>query len=257
MHQRQPGSATAVHLLVGRAPFVGKLAQAWPRTVALINSAAHPWYNLPLRSGAELSSDAYAMGPSKTALFPFAWGLQPDAAFAFSDAPVSVSSVVATTTRAHLSGGGGDASATAGAGGHRTGAGAGARAITVGADGNSTVTVTFAVQNTGTKRSAVTPQLYYSPPIAPRGLMRFPRRLVAFDKLWVGAGASIRGAALSFQLADGLGRWDEGRGGFVVDPGVYTLYLADCNINGVLDDARGCVQVSVCLFVSVNMTIHP
>ena len=49
------------------------------------------------------------------------------------------------------------------------------------------------------------------------------------------------------------GGW--GDGGFVVDPGVYTLYLADCNINAgcnsVLDDARGCVQVSV------NMTIHP
>ena len=40
----EQGGHGIVDLLVGRAPFTGKLAHAWPRTAALVNSAAHPWY---------------------------------------------------------------------------------------------------------------------------------------------------------------------------------------------------------------------
>ena len=107
-----------------------------------------------------------------------------------------------------------------------------------------TVRVQYTVKNEGAKRSAVTVQCYFKPPVAPRGIMRFPRRLVAFEKVWVDGGASTT-STVSFDKAEGFGRWDDKSNGFVVDPGTYTLYVADCNINGVLDDARGCVQASV------------
>ena len=155
----------------------------------------------------ELDKDAYSLGPSKTALFPFAWGLTPSAAFEFSQMAVH----------------------------------AGANA---GVSDPVDVSVSFVVRNTGTARSAATVQLYYSPPIAPRAVMRYPRRLIAFDKLWLGPAESMHGN-LSFDLHDGLSRWDERTNAFVVDRGKYKLFVAECNINGVLDDDRGCIQASV------------
>jgi len=45
-----------------------------------------------------------------------------------------------------------------------------------------------------------------------------------------------------FDVADGLGRYDERLGRIVVDGGVHGLFVGDCNINGVLDDDTWCEQ---------------
>jgi hypothetical protein len=52
------------------------------------------------------------------------------------------------------------------------------------------------------------------------------------------------GTSLSEIFYCRLGRWDDRAAAFVIDPGVYGVYASDCNVNGVLDDVRGCVQAS-------------
>jgi beta-glucosidase len=230
----QQGGPALLDLLTGRAPFSGKLAQAWPRTVGLINSAAHPWYGLPLRGGPALTRDAYSLGPSKTALFPFAHGIVPGAAFAFSGMVVRCGSGVAAVQVA-------------------AGAAAGLPPPLAECAKQGNATVEFVVRHSGTapRRSAVVAQLYYSPPIAPLGVMRYARRLLGFEKAWLQPGEA-RTLTLQFDVADGLGRYDERLGRFVVDGGVHGLYVGDCNINGVLDDDTGCEQLNSTITIAAN-----
>eukprot|EP01047_Picozoa_sp_COSAG01_P039906 COSAG01_NODE_3323_length_6256_cov_2.121813_3_plen_371_part_00 len=210
-HPGQFGGPALVDLLSGRAPFVGKLTQAWPRSVGHIarGSGVAPWFGIPLRQGTKLKGDAYASG-LKTPLFPFAHGLQPGAAFSFSHFELSTNEV------------------------SRTG----------------TVTATVSVQNSGTVRSAATVQLYYSPPIAPGGVMRFARRLVSFERVWVAAG-TVERVSLTFNVSESLSRYDEFcqvwhgdscAPGWVLDPGVYGLHIGDCCVSGVVNASATCAS---------------
>eukprot|EP01043_Picozoa_sp_COSAG02_P043353 COSAG02_NODE_3768_length_6264_cov_5.702676_5_plen_852_part_00 len=208
-HPGQFGAGALVDLLSGRFPFVGKLAQAWPRSVGHIaeGSGVAPWFGLPLRQGTNLERDAYASG-LKTPLFPFAWGIQPGAAFSFSNLELSAREVSATDR----------------------------------------VTVSVFVRNTGSVRSAATVQLYYSPPIAPGGVMRMARRLITFKRVWVAAEATEH-LQLAFDVSESLSRYDEFcqvwngdacAPGFVVDPGVYGLHIGDCCVSGVVNSTGTC-----------------
>ena len=218
-HPGEFGAPALVDLLAGRFPFVGKLAQAWPRSVGHIaeGSGVAPWFGIPLRQGTKLSGDAYASG-LKTPLFPFAWGIQPGAAFSFSHLELSAKEVSRT--------------------------------------GN--VTVAVSVQNSGTVRSAATVQLYYSPPIAPGGVMRFARRLVSFERVWISAGATQH-VTMAFNVSESLSRYDEFcqvwdgdscAPGWVVDPGEYGLHVGDCCVSGVVNSTATCQgQISTTLRV--------
>ena len=219
-HPGQFGGSALVDLISGRAPFVGKLTQAWPRSVGHIarGSGTGPWFGIPLRQGTKLTGDALASG-LKTPLFPFAFGLQPGAEFRFSDFELSAKAVSHTAT----------------------------------------VTATVTVRNSGTQRSAVTVQLYYSPPIAPGGVMRFARRLVSFERVWLDPAASER-VSLAFDVAEALGRYDEFcrewhgdescTPGWVTDRGIYGLHVGDCCVSGVVNSTETCFnQVSTTLRV--------
>ena len=207
-HPGQFGGAALVDLISGSAPFVGKLGQAWPRSVGHIaaGSGVGPWFGLPLRQGTKLTGDGYASG-LKTPLFPFAYGLQPGADFSFSGLTLSAANVTAAAA----------------------------------------VAVAVRVANSGSVRSTATVQLYYSPPIAPGGVLRFARRLVTFAKVWVAPGASER-VTLRFDVGEALSRYDEfGREwdaaltpGWTVDPGVYGLHVGDCCVSGVVDASATC-----------------
>ena len=154
----------------------------------------------------------------KTPLFPFAWGLTPGAEFRFSDFELSAKAVSRTAT----------------------------------------VTATVTVRNSGTKRSATTVQLYYSPPIAPGGIMRFARRLVSFERVWLAPAASER-VSMTLNVSDALSRYDEFcqvwdaqdcAPGFVVDPGVYGLHVGDCCVSGVVNASATCTNQVRCINLS-------
>ena len=205
----QFGAGALVDLLSGRFPFVGKLAQAWPRSVGHIaeGSGVAPWFGLPLRQGTDLQRDAYASG-LKTPLFPFAWGIQPGATFSFSHFELSAREVAAVDS----------------------------------------VTAAVSVQNSGSIRSAATVQLYYSPPIAPGGVMRIARRLISFQRVWIAAQATAH-VTMVFNVSDSLSRYDEFcqmwegetcAPGFVVDPGLYGLHVGDCCVSGVVNATSTC-----------------
>ena len=269
------GAAAVLDLITGRQPFVGKLTQAWPRSVGQIGAAGvGPWFGLPLRQGTDLNSDAYASG-LKTPLFPFGYGLQPGASFEFLNMRVSAHTVVISSSSA----------AAAAEQSHGTpnaslddpkhqfnqnynshgrnlpgttphpGSGSSSRTTTTTtptttATTNEIVNVAVDVRNTGIVRSAATVQLYYSPPPhSPYGVLRYARRLLAFERVWLAAGET-KTALMSFNATEAFSRFDETavvwdpslRPGFVVDPGNYTLYAGDCCISGVVADTFGCVQ---------------
>lgn len=203
----QFGAAAVLDLLTGRHPFVGKLTQAWPRSVGQIGAAGvGPWFGMPLRQGAGLTSDAYASG-LKTPLFPFGYGLQPGAQFRFLNMSVD--------RPPH--------------------------------SGDDWVNVSVTVRNDGAVRSAATVQLYYSPPVAPFGILRLARRLVTFERVWVAAGETTV-ARMGFNGTEALSRYDEMgpewdaalAPAFVLDAGWYTLHAGDCCVSGVVADTTGC-----------------
>ena len=232
----QEGGGALVDLVTGAAPFVGKLTQAWPRSVGQIGAAGvGPWFGLPLRQGTTLTGDAYAEG-LKTPLFPFAHGLQPGTDFVFSDLKLSRDTVTAASAMAAF----------------------GAAEV---------VNVTVRVTNNGAVSSAATVQVYFSPPLAPYGAMRFARRLAGFERVWVRAGEAVE-VTVGVKVGEELMRYDEWcalwggedgeeekeeeeeeRGekgdesckpGWTLDKGVYGFYVGDCCVNGVTDDSATC-----------------
>ena len=124
---------------------------------------------------------------------------------------------------------------------------------------NATVVVTVTARNVGTARSAVTAQLYYSPPVAPYGVLRHARRLITFQRARLGPGEATD-VVFRFEVADALSRWDEfaaewdqdASPGFVVDPGLHGLHVGDCCVSGVVDSSATCsddAQVSANIIV--------
>jgi hypothetical protein len=121
--------------------------------------------------------------------------------------------------------------------------------VQCGKQGSAAVSFTVRHSGGGAPRAAVVAQLYYSPPVAPLGVMRYARRLLGFDKVWLQAGEARR-LTISFDVADGLGRYDEREGRFVVDAGTHGLFVGDCNVNGVLEDDTGCKQLNGTIIIA-------
>ena len=90
--------------------------------------------------------------------------------------------------------------------------------------------------------------------------MRFARRLVSFERVWLDPAASER-VSLAFDVAEALGRYDEfcrewhgGSSctpGWVTDPGIYGLHVGDCCVSGVVNSTETCAnQISTTLRVA-------
>ena len=90
------------------------------------------------------------------------------------------------------------------------------------ADGTSPITVRVTVANTGRRRGAEVPQVYVS---FPEGAGEPPKRLVAFDKVWLAPGER-RVVTMTIDPTAAnhpLGVWDEGAQRWRVPAGRYTI----------------------------------
>ena len=57
------------------------------------------------------------------------------------------------------------------------------------------------------------------------------------------AAGEAQDCSLTFDVGDALSRWDERAQGYVTDAGQHGLFVGDCNVNGVMEDDRACVQL--------------
>jgi len=90
----------------------------------------------------------------------------------------------------------------------------------VGADDGEHVTLHVPVTNTGTRRGAEVVQCYVAPP-RPTRLVRPPKELKAFAKVWLDPGESTTVTLALDQRA--FSYWDPTQPGWRVDPGTYEL----------------------------------
>lgn len=105
-------------------------------------------------------------------------------------------------------------------------------------DASGTITATATVTNTGDVTGAATPQLYVTTPFASAAAERPAKRLLAFDRVVVEPGRSVR---VHFSApASQLAFLDEGSQTMKVDPGSYGLQLA-----GSVSDVRERASVQV------------
>ena len=106
--------------------------------------------------------------------------------------------------------------------------------------------ISVRVSNGGTKAGSAVVAAFYSPPFV-SGILRYPRRLVAFTRAFVNPGESIVVKDLVVNVDRDLTRWDEYENKFVLDQGEYGIHVGDCAVTGVLpqsDEACSHVQVS-------------
>jgi beta-glucosidase len=105
-------------------------------------------------------------------------------------------------------------------------------------DASGTITATAKVTNTGDVTGAATPQLYVTTPFAPASAERPAKRLLAFDRVVVKPGRSVR---VRFSApASQLAFLDEDTETMKVDRGTYGLQLA-----GSVSDVRQRASVQV------------
>ncbi|PWU48541.1 glycosyl hydrolase [Micromonospora globispora] len=104
------------------------------------------------------------------------------------------------------------------------------------ADGTEPIRVAFFVENTGKTAGAQVPQVYLGLPSATG---EPPKRLVAFEKVWLNPGQkklvelTIDPAASNHPLSI----WDSGRRQWTVTDGEYQVYVGDSSTNIVLSDS--------------------
>jgi hypothetical protein len=179
-----------------------------------VRSASAPWFQLPLREGG--AGDSYAFLEPQAALFAFSSGIIPGTRFAFSRLHPHVRQRGAT-----------GAGASGGVGG--------------------VIDVSVVVSNVGTAGGSALVALYYSPPVVPL-VLRYARRLVAFTRVSVPPGGSVR-ARLQVDVRRDLSRYDAALREYVVDAGKieHDYYMDDgCD--------TACVCVCVCVtFITINI----
>ena len=94
--------------------------------------------------------------------------------------------------------------------------------------------------------------VFYSPPFV-SGILRYPRRLVAFTRAFVNPGESIVVKDLVVNVDRDLTRWDEYENKFVLDQGEYGIHVGDCAVTGVLPQSDAtCSHVQVSETVSIH-----
>jgi beta-glucosidase len=87
---------------------------------------------------------------------------------------------------------------------------------------DGTVTVTVPVTNTGDRRGAEVVQCYVAPP-RPSRVVRPPKELKAFVKVWLDPGEQTIATLTLDERA--FAYWDRGEPGWRVDPGTYELHV--------------------------------
>jgi beta-glucosidase len=105
------------------------------------------------------------------------------------------------------------------------------------ADGTQPISIEFFLENTGTRAGAEVPQLYLGLPFQTG---EPPKRLVAFDKVWLNPGERTKVKLTIDPAASNhpLSVWNSGTGNWSTVPGFYPLYLgrssADIALRGTL-----------------------
>jgi len=203
----EAGAEALVDLLTGLENFSGRTASTWPRSAGHVGTPGHPWLQAPNSQGGGL------------------W-LPP---------------------REGLSGGTGDWAPL-----FPLGYGLDYTSWRLGglllpqlpvriADGGA-FQVNATLTNTGGADGAAVIFVAYS--VTVEGVMRYARRVAGFGRARAAAGVAAS-VSVSVRVAD-LERWAEGAQAYVVDAGVYTLYVGTCLVGtGVLPDGpQACEQLT-------------
>jgi len=214
----EAGSDALLDQLSGAENFGGRTATTWPASVGHIATPGHPWLQQPNSQGGGLwippREGLSGEGGDWSPLFPLGFGMD-YSSWEVSGLTLPSSPVTAAATTA---------------------------------PGNSSITslltfpVTLVVANTGGMEGATPIFIAYS--LTTQGVLRYARRVAAFTRVRVGAGGQSS-VTVNVRVGD-LERWDEGAGLYVVDPGVYTLYVGTCLVGtGVLPDKpNACKQLT-------------
>ena len=103
-------------------------------------------------------------------------------------------------------------------------------------DGTKLIKVQFFVENTGTRYGAEVPQVYLG---LPTSLGEPPKRLVAFEKVWLNPGEK-RKIQISIDpnsTNHPLGYWGSGAQNWVIADGEYQVYVGNSATNILLNDS--------------------
>jgi beta-glucosidase len=203
----EAGAEAIVDLLTGVENFSGRTAATWPRSAGHINTPGHPWLQAPNSQGGGLWL------PPREGLSGDGGNWAPlfPLGFGLDYTHWKLAALALPPAPVPIAGGGSfDVRATL------TNAG--------GADGAAVVFVAYSV--------------------TVEGVMRYARRVAGFARARVAAGAAAD-VSVSVRVSD-LEQWDEGSRAYVVDPGVYTLYVGTCLVGtGVLPDGPlACEQLT-------------
>jgi beta-glucosidase len=103
-------------------------------------------------------------------------------------------------------------------------------------DGSKPIKVQFFVENTGTRYGAEVPQVYLG---LPTSLGEPPKRLVAFEKVWLNPGEK-RKIQISIDPSSTnhpLGYWDSVAQDWVIADGQYQIYVGNSATNILVNDS--------------------
>ena len=110
--------------------------------------------------------------------------------------------------------------------------------------------ISVRVSNAGSKAGSAVVAVFYSPPFV-SGILRYPRRLVAFTRAFVNPDHSGQ-RWLKCSDRD-LTRWDVYENKLVLDQGEYWIHVGDCAVTGVLPQSdAACSHVQVSETVSIH-----
>jgi beta-glucosidase-like glycosyl hydrolase len=203
----EAGAEALVDLITGVENFSGRTASTWPRSVGHVGTPGHPWLQAPNSQGGGL-------------WLPPRDGLSGDAG---SWAPLFQLGFGLDYTRWKL-----------------TDLALPPAPVSIAAGGTFDVNATLT--NAGGVDGAAIVFVAYS--VTVEGVLRYARRVAGFARARVAAGAAA-GVSVSVRVAD-LERWDEAARAYVVDAGVYTLYVGTCLVGtGVLPNGQlACEQLT-------------
>ena len=203
----EAGAEALVDLITGVENFSGRTAATWPRSAGHISTPGHPWLQAPNSQGGGL-------------WLPPREGLSGDGG---NWAPLFPLGFGLDYTHWTL----------------------GALAlppapVPITADGTFDVRATLT--NAGGADGAAVIFVAYS--VTVEGVMRYARRVAGFTRTRVAAGAATD-VSVRVRVSD-LEQWDEGARAYVVDAGVYTLYVGTCLVGtGLLPDGPlACEQLT-------------
>jgi beta-glucosidase-like glycosyl hydrolase len=203
----EAGAEALVDLLTGVENFSGRTAATWPRSAGHVATPGHPWLQAPNSQGSGLWL------PPREGLSGGGgtWAPLFQLGYGLDYTRWQLSALVLPPAPLPAASGG---------------------SFVVGAT----------LTNAGSASGAAVVFVAYS--VAVEGVMRYARRVAGFARARVAAGQAAS-VAVTVRVGD-LERWDERAQAYVVDAGVYTLYIGTCLVGtGVLPDGpQACQQLT-------------